>query len=79
MRPGGVGRVRGCIMTIEINREVFYTAAEYAALMRYANTRPVYRAIKRGDIPAVSRLDKRKLIPAWYVDRVMRNTSNAKR
>lgn len=58
-------------MTVEINREVFYTPAEFAALMRYADARPVLRYIKSGDIPAVARMDGRKLIPAKYVNAIL--------
>jgi hypothetical protein len=69
---------RKMAVTVEINREVFYTPSEYAALMRYSDARPVWRAIQRGDIPAVSRLDRRYLIPAWYVERVIKNTGGFK-
>ena len=61
-------------MTLQVNNQVFYTTTEFAELMRYADERPVRSAINRGDIPAVTRLDGRKLIPAWYVERVLKNT-----
>lgn len=58
-------------MTVEINREVFYTTAEYASLFRYADERPVRTAIAAGRIPFIKRPDGRYLIPAWHVERLL--------
>lgn len=66
-------------MTTEINNEVFYTPVEFAKLMRYADARPVWRYIKSGDIPTVARMDRKYLIPKWYVDRVVKGGNSAKR
>lgn len=45
----------------------FYTTDEYAAIYRYADSRPVLRLIKRGKLKAIRRADGRWLIPARYL------------
>lgn len=59
-------------MTIEINKKVFYTTAEFAALMRYADERPVRSGINAGKIPHITRPDGRFLIPAWHIENILR-------
>jgi hypothetical protein len=55
----------------------FYTTDEYAAIYRYADSRPVLRLIKRGKLKAIRREDGRYLIPARYLKGVSNEQQTA--